>query len=63
MKAASRSVYVTEVLSVMLDFDLAEEGSEVYFRRAALSKVFSPASRFWKVNLSPYNFVKYCTVL
>ena len=63
MKVASRSVCATEVLLAMLEFEKTEEGSEVYVRRTALSKGFSPASWVWKSNLSLYNFVKYCTVL
>ena len=58
MKVASRSVCATEVLLAMLEFEKTEEGSEVYVRRTALSKGFSPASRFWKANMSQYNIVK-----
>ena len=47
----------------MLQFKRTEEGSEVSLRCATLSKVFSNASQLWKANMSPYNFIKYCTVL
>ena len=46
-----------------MGFERTEEGREVSLRHAALLKGFSSASRFWKANLSPYNFVKKCMVL
>ena len=44
---------------MMLEF----ERTEVSLRRNVLLKGFSTAFRFWKANMSPYIYFKYCTVL